>query len=229
MFPSIRAGGISSSTATIAGRRWPADCMARSRGTRPRRVRSRHRQRLPRCRRRPDMALSRSPNRTRRSAVRKDLGLASLAMFAGGAFSANPQAPLRADASVLAKLAVADSAERLSGLANQSAGRHRWPRRSAAPPRRAGGGKARNIRQSRHAAARRTVRSSRSTGERRTTPGARDLVGAVATARPDLAVAADARRHRARRLLEASRRSSRPTSPTDWCRCTSSRNGCPIR
>ena len=36
------------------------------------------------------------------------LGLASLAMFAGGAFSANPQQPLRADASVLAQLAVAD-------------------------------------------------------------------------------------------------------------------------
>src|ERR1700722_670273 len=36
------------------------------------------------------------------------LGLASLAMFAGGGFSANPQAPLRADAGVLAKLAVAD-------------------------------------------------------------------------------------------------------------------------
>jgi hypothetical protein len=36
------------------------------------------------------------------------LGLASLAMFAGGVFSANPQTPLRADASVLAKLGVAD-------------------------------------------------------------------------------------------------------------------------
>jgi Protein of unknown function (DUF1688) len=36
------------------------------------------------------------------------LGLASLAMFAGGAFSASPQTPLRADASVLAKLEVTD-------------------------------------------------------------------------------------------------------------------------
>jgi Protein of unknown function (DUF1688) len=36
------------------------------------------------------------------------LGLASLAMFANGVFSANPQAPLRADASVLAKLGIAD-------------------------------------------------------------------------------------------------------------------------
>jgi hypothetical protein len=36
------------------------------------------------------------------------LGLASLAMFAGGVFSANPEMPLRADASVLAKLAVTD-------------------------------------------------------------------------------------------------------------------------
>jgi hypothetical protein len=36
------------------------------------------------------------------------LGLASLAMFVGGAFSANPQQPLRADANILATLAVAD-------------------------------------------------------------------------------------------------------------------------
>ncbi|MBR1194671.1 URC4/urg3 family protein [Bradyrhizobium sp. AUGA SZCCT0240] len=36
------------------------------------------------------------------------LGLASLAMFAGGAFSADPQEPLRADGEILAHLAVAD-------------------------------------------------------------------------------------------------------------------------
>ena len=36
------------------------------------------------------------------------LGLASLAMFAGGAFSADPRDPLRVDADVLAKLSVAD-------------------------------------------------------------------------------------------------------------------------
>ncbi len=36
------------------------------------------------------------------------LGLASLAMFAGGGFSANPLQPLRADADVLARLSVAD-------------------------------------------------------------------------------------------------------------------------
>ncbi|MBR1150299.1 URC4/urg3 family protein [Bradyrhizobium sp. JYMT SZCCT0428] len=36
------------------------------------------------------------------------LGLASLAMFAGGAFSADPQEPLRADGEILANLAVAD-------------------------------------------------------------------------------------------------------------------------
>jgi Protein of unknown function (DUF1688) len=36
------------------------------------------------------------------------LGLASLAMFVGGVFSANPQQPLRADANILARLAVAD-------------------------------------------------------------------------------------------------------------------------
>jgi hypothetical protein len=36
------------------------------------------------------------------------LGLASLAMFAGGAFSADPQHPLRVDAGVLANISVAD-------------------------------------------------------------------------------------------------------------------------
>jgi hypothetical protein len=36
------------------------------------------------------------------------LGLASLAMFAGGAFSADPREPLRVDADVLAKIGVAD-------------------------------------------------------------------------------------------------------------------------
>ena len=36
------------------------------------------------------------------------LGLASLAMFVGGVFSANPQQPLRADAGILAGLSVAD-------------------------------------------------------------------------------------------------------------------------
>jgi hypothetical protein len=36
------------------------------------------------------------------------LGLASLAMFASGAFSADPQQPMRADANVLARLATAD-------------------------------------------------------------------------------------------------------------------------
>jgi Protein of unknown function (DUF1688) len=36
------------------------------------------------------------------------LGLASLAMFAGGMFSASPKAPLRADANILATLAVED-------------------------------------------------------------------------------------------------------------------------
>jgi len=36
------------------------------------------------------------------------LGLASLAMFAGGAFSADPRQPLRVDADVLAKISVAD-------------------------------------------------------------------------------------------------------------------------
>jgi hypothetical protein len=36
------------------------------------------------------------------------LGLASLAMFAGGAFSADPQHPLRVDADVLANISVAD-------------------------------------------------------------------------------------------------------------------------
>lgn len=38
------------------------------------------------------------------------LGLASLAMFAGGAFSSDPRQPLRADADMLAKLSLADLA-----------------------------------------------------------------------------------------------------------------------
>jgi hypothetical protein len=41
------------------------------------------------------------------------LGLASLAMFAGGAFSADPLEPLRVDADVLANLSVADIERRL--------------------------------------------------------------------------------------------------------------------
>ena len=98
-FRSIRAGGISSIDGVD---RWAAiaerDDMARSRRARARRVRSRHRQRAARCRRR---------RRTGATAIRasgktigrsEGLALASLDMFASGAFSAMPRDPLRADA-----------------------------------------------------------------------------------------------------------------------------------
>ena len=50
----------------------------------------------------------RDPNTGSAIGRSEGLGLASLAMFAGGAFSAEPLQPLRADATVLANLAVAD-------------------------------------------------------------------------------------------------------------------------
>ncbi len=50
----------------------------------------------------------RDPNTGTAIGRSEGLGLASLAMFAGGAFSATPQQPLRADADVLARLDVAD-------------------------------------------------------------------------------------------------------------------------
>ncbi len=63
-FRSIRAGGISWSTASTAGPSSPATAgLARPRGAGARRVRSRHRQRAARCRRRAALALSRRRQR----------------------------------------------------------------------------------------------------------------------------------------------------------------------
>ena len=52
------------------------------------------------------------------------LGLASLAMFADGAFSADPHRPLRVDADVLANISRCRPRARPAGLGCQSAGRH---------------------------------------------------------------------------------------------------------
>src|SRR5207248_1427906 len=60
-----------------------------------------------------------------------------------------------------------------------------------------------NIRQLRHAAARRPVRPTRDAGRRSKAARPNDLGGTAATTRADLAVAAGAGRDPARRLLEA--------------------------
>ena len=82
-------------------------------------------------------------------------------------------------------------------------GRSRRPRRPAAPPGHAGGLEAGHVRQPRHAAARRPVRSTGDAADGGSFPR-HDSVRTAAAPRADLAVAADAGRHRARRLLEAS-------------------------
>ena len=164
----------------------------------------------------PHMALSRS--RKRRTAIGRSegLALASLAMFAGGAFSADPDnaacAPMRASwricrtepfaadcrsppANPLVGLeGRADLLRRLGALVASKPeifARHDTPRPGGLFD---------------HLAA---------AGEGRTIPAPIDPVRTAAAARPDLAVAADARRHRARRLLAASladdgRRHQRP-------------------
>ena len=70
------------------------------------------------------------------------LALASLDMFARGAFSADPNDPLRVDASVLAQLTAEQLAQGFQVTRGQPAGRPRRPRRFAAPPRRIGERKA---------------------------------------------------------------------------------------
>ena len=94
------------------------------------------------------------------------LGLASLAMFTGGAFSAAPLEPLRVDADVLANLDRCRPRARHAGLGCQSAGRDGRPRRPVASPGPAGGLETGNIRQPRHAAARRPVRPACDAGGR---------------------------------------------------------------
>ena len=141
------------------------------------------------------------------------LGLASLAMFANGVFSSDPRHPLRADADVLANFSVADLERGMQVSDSQSAGRHRRPCRSVAPPRQAGGREAGCVRKFRYAAAWRAVRSACHRWP--TIAGFRphDIVGTAAGTRADLAVAADARRDCARRLLEASDADDRRMRP----------------
>ena len=95
------------------------------------------------------------------------LGLASLAMFTSGAFSAAPLEPLRVDADVLANFSVADLERGMQvSDANPLVGTGR-PRRPVASPGPAGGLETGNIRQPRHAAARRPVRPACDAGRRR--------------------------------------------------------------
>ncbi len=158
------------------------------------------------------------------------LGLASLAMFAGGAFSADPREPLRVDADVLANLAVADlergmqvsDANPLVGIDGRADLLRRLGRLVASKPDIFG--------RLRHAAARRPV----STGLRcwptiGKLPAPTILTELLQQLGTDLAVAADAGRDRARRLLAASDADDRRMRPAVWCRCTSCRNGWPIR
>ena len=134
--------------------------LARRRRPRPGRIRSRHRQRVSRCRRRRAWRYSDGPS-GQRIGRSEGLALASLDMFARGAFSADPDDPLRVDASVLAQLTADATGARLSGDGRQSAGRARRPRRSAAPSRRAGQRKAGRVCAPRQRAPGRAVRSHR--------------------------------------------------------------------
>ena len=164
---SIRAGGTSSSTATTAGRasptqhRWP-DRAARARAEFDLAIVSvlldagagptwRYRDAADR---RGDRPLGRAwrwrASRCSRPALSRPM----------------PRDPLRADADVLANLAVADLARGFQVARRQSAGRPRGPRRSAAPPRQAGRREAGCLRHATTAAARRPVRSARGAGRR---------------------------------------------------------------
>ena len=74
------------------------------------------------------------------------LALASLAMFADGAFSSDPRRPLRADASGAAAPDQRRPGPALPGDRRQPAGGPRRPRRPAPPARRDGRGQARGLR-----------------------------------------------------------------------------------
>ena len=132
------------------------------------------------------------------------LGLASLAMFAGGAFSANPHEPLRVDADVLANFSVADlergmqvtDVNPLVGMDGRIDLLRRLGTLVASKPDVFG-----------------SLDTPRPGGlfdrlamlaDDLQLPAPSILNGTAATARADLAIAADAGRDRARRLLEAS-------------------------
>ena len=125
-------------------------------------------------------------------------------MFAAGAFSADPHQPLRVDADVLANFSLAElergmqvsTVNPLVGIDGRVDLLRRLGRLVAAKPDIFGG--------------RDTPRPGglfdrlAVLADDRRLPAANDPVRAAATTRADLAVAADARRDRARRLLETS-------------------------
>ena len=178
--------------------------VARCRRPRARRIRSRHRQRLSRCRRGQRNGVIAIPSPARPSAAPRDWRWPASTCSRAARFRPIPRTRLRVDAAVLAQLERRATGGRLSGHVGQSAGRPRWPRRLAAVARRAGRRQFRRIRAKRHAAARRPVRSSRGLGRRRHDRRAGHPVRIAARTRADLAVAHVARRHSARRLLAAS-------------------------
>ena len=142
-FPFIRAGGISSIDGVD---RWASigrtDGMARSRGAGARRIRSRHRQRAARCRRRRRAGATAMPRAAQAIGRSEGLALASLDMFASGAFSARPaRSVARRCRRARGTVASTDLERGFQVARRQSAGRPRRPRRAAAPARPAGGGR----------------------------------------------------------------------------------------
>ena len=131
------------------------------------------------------------------------LALASLVMFRDCEFSMWPSRPLRVDAIDAGRLPRGEAHSRLPGDGRQSAAGRCRARRSAAPARPDRDGGAGDFRPQRHAAPRRAVRSPGRARAEQADRRAGDPVGGAQASRADLAVAADARRHRARRLLEA--------------------------
>ena len=160
---SMRAGGISRSTASTAGREHRRTHeMARSRRAGARGVRPRHRQRAARCRRGRRLALPRCRERARRSAAPRDLRSQASHVRERRVLGRCARDPLRVDADRLAELA----ASRARPAASRSAPTIRWSASKAAPICCAGsaGRVAANpeiFGTQRHATSRRPVRSSR--------------------------------------------------------------------
>ena len=142
------------------------DRLARSRGPRPGRIRSGDRQRAARCRRRSGVALPRSNNRISHRPFGR-IGARQPCDVRGRRFLGRSAEPLARRCRGARKSCRCRPRARLAGLGCQSAGRDGRPRRPAAPPGPAGGLEAGNLRQPRHAAARRPVRPSCDAGRRR--------------------------------------------------------------
>ena len=192
-------------------------------------IRSRHGQRFSRRRRRHqwryrDKITGKSIGRS------EGLALASLDMFARGVFSANAADPLRVDAAVLREL------DRCSicAAAFRSPRTTRWSASKAASTLlRALGTRLSTMppvfaRNDTPGPADCLIISSGLPSDGRDR-GAGDSVRAAAPAWTDLAVAHDAWRHSARRLLAASGADDSRRDQRIWCRCTNYRNGWPIR